>query len=297
VAGSVPPVDASTTSYLTASLPPNGNAIFSPTIEARGIPDQAGHSGKSGLSDAQKRLIQEYVAGFAQGRTPDSLVFDEINAMATLIKAPSLLVWEYLNSSPSTRPIIISDPDTSTISTILGAQSPTPKLSDTASSLASLNPHFPRGVFSKVEKYIDSAHCRRSEKDGRRRRNEGHLRCTFGCVYHTKRPYDWKRHEETHLPQDLWLCYLCCQKSEEKTFLVNRKDKFSKHVELVHKEFGKGDVLEWSKLKFHAETSFACPFCEVLEKTWEGRCRHVQAHYEDEEGGRVRGMSGRPESL
>ena len=62
----------------------------------------------------------------------------------------------------------------------------------------------------------------------------GMYQCTIGrgCSQSFKRKGDWKRHENTHYPQEVWLCeYQACA-SSPKPFL--REEHFSKHFARTH---------------------------------------------------------------
>jgi hypothetical protein len=103
--------------------------------------------------------------------------------------------------------------------------------------------------------------------------------------------FDWRRHEETHSPQELWLCHYCVQNSDQTPFLVNRRDKFLRHAKEIHKEREAEDVLDISRVDFHPEFDPHCPLCPDTTSSWEDRCKHIIAHFEDEEHGGSKGMS------
>lgn len=244
------------------------------------------------LNNAQKMFIQSWFTRFGQGQSHQTLVFDEVNALATSIKAPTPLVWGYIYNNISTKPLGLVLPGSVSPSTLYQAEAADAQPLYTATSLADLNPHIPPTILPQVEKYIQSAQGRLSRNDGRRRVNDGPLLCSFGCGYHTKRPYDWRRHEETHCPQDLWMCAVCRQEDEQNAFLVNRKDKCLKHVRNKHQNYNEEEVVDKSNLGFCGGTSFRCPHCAVVMATWEERCKHVLLHYEEDCGASQAG-SGR----
>ena len=60
--------------------------------------------------------------------------------------------------------------------------------------------------------------------------------CTFGCgkSFGQGRKDDWRNHEETHWPQDFFLCGLdpCCTKDTRQRYA--RQDKFRAHLKREH---------------------------------------------------------------
>jgi hypothetical protein len=69
-------------------------------------------------------------------------------------------------------------------------------------------------------------------------------------------------------------------------FLVNRKDKFARHVGDKHKGCEVG-VVEESRVDFRARGVLGCGVCgkgggEVW--SWDERCRHVLGHFEEQGG-------------
>ncbi|KAF2466175.1 uncharacterized protein BDR25DRAFT_194397, partial [Lindgomyces ingoldianus] len=149
-------------------------------------------------------------------------------------------------------------------------------------SVAEANKHLPRDQLDLVEKYIQVCKRRRAQSDGRRVVTVGPFKCTFGCGRSTKYSFDWRRHEELHEPQELWLCYLCLEGKEPNPFLIGRRDKFIKHAKDYHKSLEHELVLERSKLDFRPNIQLQCPFCSKCFKSWDKRCRHILSHYEDE---------------
>lgn len=232
------------------------------------------------LDNEQKKFIQNWFEVFAKGQSHPYLAIEEVHALATLVKGPPQLVWDYLNhqcippSSHSHQGTRHLDPP----STMHRAKNS----NYTRYSLTESNKHLPPTTLDQVAKYVHASHRRRAQSDGRRTVNYGPFRCTFGCGYRTKRPFDWRRHEETHEPQELWLCHFCCQHEDQNPFLVNRRDKFLKHARDVHEGRDAEEVLDMSKLDFRANFDPSCPMCSEVSETWDDRCKHVLGHYEDE---------------
>ena len=140
-----------------------------------------------------------------------------------------------------------------------------------------------------IENHIRACNSRRRKVDDRRRANTGKYECTFNCGYRTKRAFDWKRHEESHQPQDFWLCSICNQ--EERTdFLVHRTDKLRMHIQNKHASSNLEDVVKSSELAFKAGFKSQCGFCGCTFEFWEERNKHILYHF-DAEGRAARNMS------
>jgi hypothetical protein len=232
------------------------------------------------LTTTQKKFIQRWYNDFAKGNSGSSLAYENVNALATLMQVAPQLVMEYTQQ----RFVVGPTTNASNSSQISGCSVFADSSSSFTSgySLVEANRHLPTTILEMVEKYILACHRRRPQSDGRRRVNQGAFRCTYGCGYQTKRLFDWRRHEETHEPQELWLCHLCGQSQDQNPFLVNRRDKFLGHSKSSHKEWDPEAVLEMSKLTFHANFNPQCPICPERLGSWDERCKHIQQHYEDE---------------
>ncbi|KAF2872468.1 hypothetical protein BDV95DRAFT_628122 [Massariosphaeria phaeospora] len=219
------------------------------------------------MASPQEQFIQQWFENFAQEEAYPVLASETVNALATIIQRSPQSVLEYVNRNfIPTGTITRSRPNDSS----------------SGYSIAEANRHLPPETLQLVEKYVMACQRHRTPNDGRRRVNNGTYRCTYACGYRTKRAYDWRRHEETHEPQELWLCLLCSQTDDQSPFLVNRKDKFIKHVKDSHKEWDYERVLEMSKVKFNPKFDPVCPICAIITASWDDRCRHVLSHYENE---------------
>jgi hypothetical protein len=238
------------------------------------------------LTDIQKTFVRQWYDNFALGDAGSSLVTEKINALATLMEVAPQPVMEYIHR----KFVVASTSQVAKMSQKSGFHVNTESYS---SSLAEANKNLPATILETVEKYILACHRRRPQNDGRRRVNEGPFRCTYGCGYQTKRPFDWRRHEETHEPQELWLCHLCSQNQDQNPFLVNRRDKFLGHLKSSHKEWEPEAVLKMSKLIFRASFDPQCPLCPEKLSNWDERCKHIQGHYEDGLHSSPRATSGR----
>jgi hypothetical protein len=133
-----------------------------------------------------------------------------------------------------------------------------------------------------INNYVLACQRPRPKLDQRRSANTGPYRCTFGCDYRTGRNSDWRRHEESHEPQALWLCELCCQIDPLRPFLVNRKDKFLSHVKARHNGYRPEEVLVTSRVPFAPKIA-ECPYCYAgltpKNWSWDERCKHVLQHF------------------
>jgi hypothetical protein len=241
-----------------------------------------GSAGIIKLNNKQKRFIRKWLDDFAEGHT--NLLPDDIRALATLVKAPQQPILDYINAKLAIMPtnsIHLSDQRQVHLSASKPRAEHSPG-SSTGYSLVEANKHLLPGTLQLVEKYVKASQRRRASTDGRRRVNKGPFRCTFSCGYATKRAFDWRRHEETHEPQELWLCHFCCQNNVENPFLVNRRDKFIKHARDAHTGRDPEDVLEMSKVDFVAKFDPKCPLCPQVHETWDDRCKCILSHYDDE---------------
>ncbi|KAF2834009.1 hypothetical protein CC86DRAFT_312263 [Ophiobolus disseminans] len=232
--------------------------------------------GSNKLANKQKKFLRLWYEDFAQlsvGSPPPS---ECVSALAKVIRTQPHLVFEYIDQRHKS----VHDTGRSLLTEELSQASPhsphDPYL------LAEANDHLEPITLTLVEKYVTACRRRRSQNDGRRSVNTGPYRCTFGCGYRTKRAFDWRRHEETHDPQELWLCTICSQKDSQNPFLVNRKDKFLKHVNDKHGGYAAEKVLDSSKVAFVPRAELACPLCGTDSGSWDERCRHVLGHFEDE---------------
>lgn len=251
----------------------------------------------SDLKPKQRKFVRQWFDAFVKSE-PDTILSNEsMSALATLTQARPQLIIEYIK---------ITYPKHTEIgrSTSIRRPDTIPSLQHSLSSsqelyaLSTANAHLTPATLSLVTRYINSCRRPRPHIDGRRSVNTGPYRCTFGCGYRTKRSFDWRRHEETHEPQELWLCTLCYQNnthddiqidserdriaSRKEPFLVSRKDKFLKHAKESHKEWGPEKVLGLSKVDYRPNVDLGCPKCGTVSKTWDERCKHVLGHFEDE---------------
>lgn len=235
------------------------------------------------LSSKQKRLIQHWKADFWEDKEDVAYQHEHVVALATAIRSEPEIVLEYLkqkhyDNSPSSL-MLSKPPDISTS----GATSPTPQ---DDYKLVDANAHLAQPVLTLIDKYVSACHRRRSQTDGRRTVNTGRFQCTFGCGYRTKRPYDWRRHEETHEPQELWLCDVCLREKAKDPFLVNRRDKFCGHVTEKHPTYNVQIVIDRSNVRYIPRVPEGCPFCNIGEASkgwsWDDRCKHILGHYESD---------------
>ncbi|KAH5329980.1 hypothetical protein HBI23_129050 [Parastagonospora nodorum] len=238
--------------------------------------------GHANMTKEQSGLLQRWYKGFARPEVAPTLHDDRIVAFATAIRSEPRLVINYVRqrrNSNDTMKRIAEDQDTEESPPRSGKkEDPTPE----PYTLTTANKHLPPTILPIVERYVSGCRRRRSQNDGRRSVNTGPYRCTFGCGYRTKRAFDWRRHEETHEPQELWLCDICGQTDSHNPFLVNRKDKFMKHVADKHAEVAADTVLDKSKLEFVPRTELGCRYCGEESASWDERCRHVLGHFEVE---------------
>jgi hypothetical protein len=234
------------------------------------------------LTRKQQRFLRQWYNDFARPDVDASISEEHKVALATAIEAQPNLVLSYIEQRCNGDDIASHAIDNET----RAVESPQYRqdigLDAGPYTLAEANHHLPKPILTLVEKYVSACRRRRSQNDGRRSVNSGPYRCTFGCGYRTKRAFDWRRHEETHEPQELWLCTMCSHNDNNNPFLVNRKDKFLKHATDKHVHIGAEDVLESSRLAFVPLAELRCPYCGEDSGSWDERCRHVLGHFDDE---------------
>jgi len=252
------------------------------------------------MTKEQSGLLQQWYKGFARPEVAPILHNDRILAFATAIQSEPGLVINYVRQRRNSNDTMKRSADEQDVE----ETPPRSENPDTPSpepySFATANKHLPPAILPIVESYVSGCQRRRSHNDGRRSVNTGPYRCTFGCGYQTKRAFDWRRHEETHEPQELWLCDIC---PHHEPFLVNRRDKFLDHVARKHAGKHAGvtadAVVDRCKLEFVPRPMLVCPASVRLEceekragrTGWDERCKHILGHFDDDdevEGSRKR---------
>ncbi|KAF1940814.1 hypothetical protein EJ02DRAFT_316734, partial [Clathrospora elynae] len=233
------------------------------------------------LNSKQKNFVRQWYDAFAHSESRPVLSSECMSALAILIQARPQLVFEYIKTTyPSHTCSNSLDTNESAHPQRTSIFPSKPQGQD--DSLETANAHLLPATLHLVQKYITTCRRTRPKTDGRRSVNTGPYRCTFGCGYATKRVFDWRRHEETHEPQELWLCTLCSQQDTDKAFLVNRRDKFVRHVREAHEGWKAETVLGLSKVDYRPRGSLGCTICGEKSGGWDERCRHVLWHFEDE---------------
>lgn len=241
-----------------------------------------GTSSPTSLTKKQERFLRLWQEDFSQPDAERALVEERTTALATAMQTHPDLVFDYIErrrkgSEDSGHAMVDLDENSSPSYTRQDSDG-----EGEAYTLSKANRHLTPPTLALVEKYVSACRRRRSPTDGRRSVNTGPFSCTFGCGYRTKRVFDWRRHEETHEPQELWLCSICSRNDVHNPFLVNRKDKFLKHAADKHTQVGAEEVLNKSKLAFVPRAELGCTVCGVDSASWDERCRHVLGHFEDE---------------
>ncbi|CAO2658658.1 Nn.00g063810.m01.CDS01 [Neocucurbitaria sp. VM-36] len=245
--------------------------------------------GSECLAAKQRKFVRQWFDTFARSDPQLALSNESICALATLIQARPQIIYEYLSKThPSLNNKTTQSPTNSQMETTSPQQQEGQQDTPEPYTLTTANAHLPPSILSLVTRYITTCRRPRLRADGRRSVNTGPYRCTFACGYRTKRAFDWRRHEETHEPQELWLCTFCSQQQDggkKEPFLVSRKDKFLKHAKECHKEWMPEKVLELSRVDYRPRGEVKCPICGWRGEgvaAWDERCRHVLGHFEDE---------------
>lgn len=227
------------------------------------------------LNDNQRHLLMRWQLDLGKRSPSSHLSADILNAWSIILEAPAYAIDKYLSSAQHDAFFEGQHRPDDT------PRSPSPQATPLQSSLAKLNPSLDSSTIAQIESYILSARRERCRTDGRRRVNQGHLECTFKCGYRTKRAYDWRRHEETHEPQELWACHLCRQDDDQKLFLVNRKDKLQKHARAMHPQCNVDELIRDSQIQLPQNLfDSKCGSCGERFDSWEKRCRHLVTHFE-----------------
>jgi hypothetical protein len=238
------------------------------------------------LTAEQQVFVRQWYETLAQSESIPTLSIENLNALATLTQTLPQVVFDYLkNTYPSisgtTSVTNVPPKDTQN-----NQAQPRAPASSTPPPLMTANTHLHPKTLTLVHKFLQTCRRTRPRTDGRRSVNSGPYRCTFGCNYTTRRVFDWRRHEETHEPQELWLCTLCSHANTMgNIFLVSRKDKFLRHARELHGEWKAEKVLKLSRVDFRASNQgWTCvkARCGWMGGDWDERCRHVVGHFDDE---------------
>ena len=253
--------------------------------ESRSLEYQPGPA-QERVTIKQRNFIRRWHRGFLGKRGQQAyLSNNHVKALATLIDLQPQTVhnWICQNSmdlSGSTQPeeaFLFPGPD----------QAPREYSSQTPNgpdiSKPNGNSHLPREIIQLIESHVEACNNKQVRNEGRRRVNVGKYECTFSCGYRTNHAFDWKLHEESHQPQNFWLCTVCSQ--EKRTiFLVRRADKLLKHVQDKHADSNPRDVIKSSKLAYKARFQPQCGFCGYAFNSWEDRNNHILCHFDGEDG-------------
>lgn len=145
-------------------------------------------------------------------------------------------------------------------------------------------------ILQLVERYVNASNQKTTAIGGYYRLfNAWKYECTFGCGYRTKFVLNWERHEESHQPQNFWLCAVCNQEKRP-VCLVHRPEKLREHIQDKHASSNTKDLIESSQLAYKAGFKPRCGFCGYAFKSWEDRNKHILYHF-NAEGSDARNMS------
>jgi hypothetical protein len=240
------------------------------------------------LTVEQQDFVRHWYEKLAQAESIPILYQETLSALATLTQTRPQLIFDYFKKAYPRISETTSPPKLLQHDALSKESQPAPP---TLNTITATNDHLHPTILILIQKHLQTCRRRRPRTDGRRSVNSGPYRCTFGCGYATRRVFDWRRHEEIHEPQELWLCTLCSHTNPHNSdtkdvFLVGRKDKFLKHVREVHSEWKAEKVLEMSRVDWRREgegEAWKCGTegCKWEGREWDERCRHVLGHFDD----------------
>ncbi|KAF2496272.1 hypothetical protein BU16DRAFT_459527 [Lophium mytilinum] len=106
-------------------------------------------------------------------------------------------------------------------------------------------------------------------------------RCTAKCGYRTNSREHWKLHEETHQPQEFYICGICKHKPEgEKYAVFGRHKELLFHIRHEHPDRDAEDIVRQSKQDYVAGFKRRCGFCGDRFLTWDLRNEHILEHFD-----------------
>lgn len=119
-------------------------------------------------------------------------------------------------------------------------------------------------------------------------RKTGPFECTSKCGESFAKASEWKRHEELHQPQEIYICTICCnlENPSLKAFRF-RKDKMIEHLSKSHSDsMSEEGMLERSiramKVDYPTPFTTRCGFCnrgDWLAPSWQARIEHIRRHF------------------
>ncbi|OCL03595.1 hypothetical protein AOQ84DRAFT_255723, partial [Glonium stellatum] len=234
----------------------------------------------------QGNFIRKWYKIFIKEKGQQAYLSNEhYNALATLIDLDPQTVHNWIGQNLMTPDVGVS-PENTIFPPRLDQDAPTqptlriPNRPDTQAS--SEHSQLSKEIIRLINNHVEACNSKRAKTDGRRRVNSGKYECTFNCGYRTKRPFDWKRHEENHQPQNFWLCSICSQGERPSNFLVHRNDKLLKHIQDKHTGSTADDVIKSSEIAYKASFKPRCGFCGHDFEAWEERNKHILQHFDDE---------------
>ncbi|KAF2808463.1 uncharacterized protein BDZ99DRAFT_370060, partial [Mytilinidion resinicola] len=142
------------------------------------------------------------------------------------------------------------------------------------------NDHLPQEIRRSIEQYI--AMCGRQRAFHRDLSGDEYAyECIAKCGYRTNSRDHWKLHEETHQPQEFYICGICKDKSgEEKYVVFGRRKELLFHIRHEHPDQDAEGIVKQSKQDYVAGFKRNCEFCGDLFITWDSRNEHILAHFD-----------------
>ena len=115
----------------------------------------------------------------------------------------------------------------------------------------------------------------------------GKWKCTLGCNWSHKDKGNWKRHERTHYPPEIWLCnHSDCSNKTYRARASFRKDLAKRHFRSKHnQELNDSEIEIYRKVVPDSLFPRRCCFynCDHNFATFDDRSSHIETHLQRED--------------
>ena len=116
---------------------------------------------------------------------------------------------------------------------------------------------------------------------------KGKWKCTLGCGWSHRDKGNWKRHERTHYPPEIWLCnHPDCLNKNHQARASFRKDLAKRHFKSKHNQELKDSEIEiYRKVVPDSLFPRSCCFqnCDHSFATFDDRSSHIETHLQRED--------------